>query len=254
MKRIIKPALVAIAAFAFSGLANAASDGSGVYRPSVRINPTDIPTLQRGYAVFIQTCLSCHSLELMRYNRVAEDLEWSEEDMREVGLIPGDAKMVDYIKTQLDSEGAMAAYGVVPPDLSLKARERGVDWVHGFLTGYYQDSDSKIGFNNAVLVNTAMPNVLAGKQGMQKPVYEEHQGKKQLVGLALTSAGALNAKQFYEEMRDLVSFLRYASEPAIIKRTSLGACVIGFLLILLLLTWLLKREYWRDIKKGGVSD
>ena len=228
----------------------AAAESSGIYRPPVRVTPTDIPALQRGYKVFIENCVACHSLSLMRYNRVAQDLAWSEEAMREQGLILQEATINDYITTKLDPEDAKATYGVVPPNLSLKARERGVDWIHGFLMSYYQDGNSKTGFNNAVMPGTAMPNILAGKQGMQQPVFNDNADSPSLVGLKLASDGALNSKEFYEEMRDLVSFLRYASEPAILQRYALGPWVIGFLLILLLVTWLLKRDYWRDVKNN----
>ena len=49
-------------------------------------------------------------------------------------------------------------------------------------------------------------------------------------------------------MEDLVNFLDYMSEPAKLKRVQLGWKVLLFLLILIFLAYLVKREYWKDIK------
>ena len=49
-------------------------------------------------------------------------------------------------------------------------------------------------------------------------------------------------------MLDLTNFLVYTGEPMILERQRLGMFVIGFLLVLLVLSILLKKEYWRDIK------
>ena len=49
---------------------------------------------------------------------------------------------------------------------------------------------------------------------------------------------------------DVVNFLAYAAEPFKTKQERLGYFVLGFLVILWLLMILLKREYWKDIKKA----
>jgi ubiquinol-cytochrome c reductase cytochrome c1 subunit len=46
---------------------------------------------------------------------------------------------------------------------------------------------------------------------------------------------------------DLVNFLVYIGEPAQLIRARVGTWVMLFLIILLALTYLLKKEYWKDV-------
>ena len=48
-------------------------------------------------------------------------------------------------------------------------------------------------------------------------------------------------------MRDIVNFLNYIGEPMQLERRALGVRVIGFLLIFLLISYMLKREIWKDV-------
>jgi ubiquinol-cytochrome c reductase cytochrome c1 subunit len=45
-----------------------------------------------------------------------------------------------------------------------------------------------------------------------------------------------------------VNFLVYASEPAATSRKTMGIWVLFALGVLFILTYLLKREFWRDVK------
>ena len=47
--------------------------------------------------------------------------------------------------TALDPKIAKAAFGIVPPDLSLAARSRSVDWLYTYLRSFYRDPASKSG-------------------------------------------------------------------------------------------------------------
>jgi ubiquinol-cytochrome c reductase cytochrome c1 subunit len=58
----------------------------------------------------------------------------------------------------------------------------------------------------------------------------------------------LTPEQYDEFLRDTVNFLEYAGEPVKAKREALGVWVMLFLLVFTALAWLLKREYWRDVK------
>ena len=74
-------------------------------------------------------------------------------------------------------ESAMPAdaadwFGKQPPDLSLMAREKGVDYIYSFLKGFYVDSTRPWGVNNVYLPGAAMPDVVASVQGLQKPVFK----------------------------------------------------------------------------------
>jgi ubiquinol-cytochrome c reductase cytochrome c1 subunit len=97
-----------------------------------------------------------------------------------------------------------------------------------------------------------MPNVLWQLQGVQKAVYEtvtddeghEHQV---LERLELVEAGAQPAEEFDRTVRDLVNFLAYMGEPIKLERQSLGIKVLLFLLLFLIVAYLLKKEYWKDV-------
>jgi ubiquinol-cytochrome c reductase cytochrome c1 subunit len=66
--------------------------------------------------------------------------------------------------------------------------------------------------------------------------------------LVIKVKGQLNQKEYEQEITDLVNFLTYVSEPAQLERYSIGFWVMLFLVIFVFITYLLKIEYWRDIK------
>ena len=66
--------------------------------------------------------------------------------------------------------------------------------------------------------------------------------------LTLKVKGELTQKEYEQEITDLVNFLTYVSEPAQLERYSIGLWVMIFLVIFVFITYLLKIEYWRDVK------
>jgi ubiquinol-cytochrome c reductase cytochrome c1 subunit len=144
------------------------------------------------------------------------------------------------------------------------ARSRGADWLYTYMRSFYRDSKSPSGWNNIVFPNVAMPHVLYEWQGHQRVVYrnvestrveKDKDGKpvtKKVVTpvfdkFELERPGTLSAKDYDENMRDLVNFMVYLGEPAKLERYRIGAWVIGFLVLLFAFAYLLKREYWKDI-------
>ncbi len=219
---------------------------SGYRLDKAQTDITDIESLRRGAQFYAINCLSCHSLGYMRYNRVGKDLGWNDDELRKNVMLFGGG-VYDAIVSPLSEDAGLQAYGVAPPDLTLRARVRGNNWILSYLKGFYRDPDSTSGFNNAIFAGTAMPNILAATQGIQDPVYEEVHGKKQLVKLTLAVPGSMSRKEFHNQMNDLVNFMEYVSEPAKIQRIRLGWKVMLFLLVLIFLAWLVKREYWKDV-------
>jgi ubiquinol-cytochrome c reductase cytochrome c1 subunit len=61
-------------------------------------------------------------------------------------------------------------------------------------------------------------------------------------------AGKLNQKEYDAVIADLTNYITFMSEPDKLKRKKMGFYVVGFLLLLLLLTIKLKKEFWRDVK------
>ena len=151
-----------------SGAALASEGGHAAWQRSADNEVANLPSLQRGARNFMAYCSGCHSLQYMRYSRLAEDLKISDE-LRDTYLVPRNAKFSDYIKTSMPAADATEWFGKAPPDLSLIARSRGTDYVFNFLTTFYADPASRqTGVNNLQLPGTAMPHVLAGLQGVQK--------------------------------------------------------------------------------------
>jgi len=203
----------------------------------------DQASLQRGAQFFIANCLACHSASYMRYNRLA-DIGLSEDEIKK--LLPEGSKPGSTMKAVMDAESAKAAFGVTPPDLSVEARARGVDWLYSYLRSFYVDTSRPSGANNLVFPNVGMPNVLGGYQGDQALEIEKHEGHE-VKKLKLTSPGSLSTAQFDATVGDLVNYLDFMSEPAKLVRFKLGYIVIGFLFVLLFLAYLLKKEFWKDV-------
>ena len=217
---------------------------------SAGTNVFDRASLQRGASFFVQYCSGCHSMQFQRYQRLARDLDLSEE-LVELFLIMGDREITDYMKAAMPYEDSVEWFGKAPPDLSLTARSRGPDWIYTFLRGYYLTEN---GWNNTVLENPAMPHVLWDLQGIQRAVTEtvtDADGNETTVrvGLELDRAGRLSPAEFDGVVRDITAFMQYVGEPAILKRQRIGVWVLLFLSVFTFLSYLLYKEYWKDIKK-----
>ncbi|MEM9303235.1 MAG: cytochrome c1, partial [Pseudomonadota bacterium] len=61
-------------------------------------------------------------------------------------------------------------------------------------------------------------------------------------------AGSLSPEEYDALVTDLVTFIQYAGEPAALKRASMGVWVLLYLSLFTFLAWIMKKEYWRDIK------
>jgi len=208
---------------------------------SAHIHPNDRASLQRGAKLFMNYCSGCHSLQYMRYQRLGVDLGISEKLLRENLIFP-EARVSNPIQAALDPLDAKKWFGAMPPDLTLAAKNRGVDWLYTFLTSFYQDVNRPWGTNNLLYPEVAMPHVLVSLQGVQ--VYAKTQSDSQLL---LKQPGLLNAREYEQAVNDLVNFLAYTASPEKLKRQYLGLGVLLFLVIFAILTYLLKREYWNKI-------
>lgn len=237
-------------------LAVLAAPGTSLAATTVHLDDagTDIhnvASLQRGARNFAGYCLGCHSAQYVRWNRVAADLGIGEAELQKY-LLPAGAKPFDTMMSAMPRARAAEWFGNAPPDLSLIARSRGVDYLYTFLRSYYADPARPTGVNNLVLPNTAMPHVLAHLQGVPaarvEQVTRDGVAGQHIVGLAEGTPGELSAAAYDEFVRDTVNFLDYIGEPAKAKRESMGVWVVLFLLVFWLMTYLLKKEYWKDVR------
>jgi ubiquinol-cytochrome c reductase cytochrome c1 subunit len=240
---VLLAALAPVAAFAAGGEAPL---------DHVNIDVANMPALQRGARNFVNYCLGCHSAKYVRYNRVGADLGISEQQMIDNLMFTGE-RPHDTMRIGIDPEQAKRWFGVVPPDLSLIARARGTDYLYTFLRSFYADPSRPAGVNNIVLPGTAMPHVLWQLQGVQEAIWEgqvDAQGnaQKHFKEFKLATPGTMSPEEYDRFVRDTVAFLEYIGEPARLQRESLGFPVIAFLVFFTLLAWLLKKEYWKDVK------
>lgn len=223
---------------------------SGSQYPLDKMTPDlhDKASLQRGAKYFMNYCFGCHAMSFQRYQRVADDLGIP-YDLMEDNLIFNDAKIADLMKNGLSKEEGRKWFGIAPPDLTLAARVRGTDWLYTYLRSFYYDPKQTFGSNNMVFINVAMPNVLEPLQGrLIKECKQEGGSESCTLVHDSTVKGSMNAQEFDQAMYDLVNFMAYSSEPVKLERQRIGVYVLLFLAILLMFAWLLKREYWKDIK------
>ncbi len=229
------------------------------------VDATDKPSLQRGAQIYMNYCLGCHSLKYARYKKVSEDLEIP-LDMFKDNLIFGDQKMGDLIQVGMDPKEAKEWFGNTPPDLTLEAGLRGPDWVYTYLKSFYIDESRPLGVNNKVYENVGMPHVLVDLQGTPQSVCRqvsfvaENGGIRQdpLTGERLTQeqcgfleveagTGQLNPEEFDEAMLDLTNFLAYMTDPMKTERESIGTYTLLYLFIFTMLSYLLYREFKKDL-------
>ena len=211
--------------------------------------PTDKASLQRGAANFTNYCLGCHSLKYLRYERMAKDLDISQEMLRK-NLIPTGAKPTDYILSSFPAADGETWFGRSPPDLSLITRSKGSDYVYQFLKTFYVDESKPTKSNNLALAGAAMPAVLSDLEGVKRVVFAPDapgEEGKVVERFVQVSPGQLTPEQYDSFVRDTVNFLQYAGEPTQVEREGMGIWVVLFLLVFTWFAWLLKREYWKDV-------
>jgi ubiquinol-cytochrome c reductase cytochrome c1 subunit len=251
-KTIMQQTRRSIVGFVFGlmlSMTPAAMASEGGHLPSANASLSDIGSLQSGAKLFFNYCSGCHSLKLMRYSRIAEDLQLTEDQVMKNLNFTG-ANFGEQIPASMNPADGKAWFGAAPPDLSLMARAKGVDYIYNYLKSFYLDASRPIGWNNTVFPNASMPNPLWELQGVQTAVFKhaaEHGATPEFEKFELHQAGRLNAEQYDQVARDIANFLQYAAEPAAMQRKAIGVWVLLFLAGFTFLAWLLKHEYWKDV-------
>ncbi len=214
------------------------------------IDLTDRAALQSGAKYFVNYCLGCHSLQFHRYENLVDDLGLTEQQLQENFLV-GAQTPTDPITNSMLATDAENWFGAPPPDLSVIARSRGVDWLYTFLHSFYLDDSRPLGVNNTVFDKVGMPHVLWQLQGWQTLDHhistDANGHEHETAQLKLVEAGTLTSPEYDQVVREIVSFLAYVGEPVQIERKRIGLFVLGFLALLALVAYLLKREFWKDV-------
>ncbi len=236
-----KIAAVFVAVLMTVGIATA-NEGGKLEAVNIRLD--DVASMQRGASLFMNYCSGCHSLQYLRYSRIAEDLQLDPKDV-EKNLMFNGGKIGDPIISRMTAADGTAWFGKAPPDLSLEARSKGSDWIYAYLKSFYVDPSRPLGWNNTVFPNASMPNALWELQGLQSAVGVGHDGAVEK--LELHTPGRQSPEQFERTVRDITTFLQYAGEPAALKREAIGVWVLLYLGLFTLLAYLLKHEFWKDV-------
>lgn len=230
MKKVLLAAFLALPLFAVAS--------ESVHLDKAPVDASNHESLQRGARTFVNYCLNCHSANYMRYNRLLE-IGLTEKQIKDNLLLAGE-KVGDTMKVAMNKKEAAKWLGAAPPDLSVEVRARGADWVYTYMRGFYRDDTRPTGWNNTVFDKVGMPHVLYDLQGEQVLDHETHE-------LKLVKPGSLSVEQYDALVGDLTNFMAFMAEPAKQQRNQLGWIVLLFLSVLLVLTYKLKKAYWKDI-------
>ncbi len=226
----------------------------------------DRAQLQRGFKVYREVCSNCHSLKLVAFRDLmdADGPDFSEAEAKalaeeykikdgpnEAGeMFERPGRLSDYFPPPFPNEqAARAAFGAVPPDMSLLAKartyergfplflidpiiqyqERGVDYIYALLNGYTNDKDPSWDeyFPGHKI---AMPNPLSDG------VVDYADGSPKTV------------KQY---AKDISAFLMWAAEPKLVERKRIGFRVLIYLGVFAFLLYLVKRKIWARLHGGG---
>lgn len=231
-------ALCSFGAFASGG-------GGAVFHYDADVGNT--ASLQRGARNFMNYCSGCHSMKHLRYGRLGEDLGIP-DDLLKSHLMFTAEKTGEPIRSAMPPLDAASWFGRAPPDLTLSTRLRGESWVYSYLMTFYLDASKSAGVNNLMLPGLSMPHVLGDLQGWQvlHKADDEADGHAK-PKLELVQNGSMSPDEYKAFVSDLVNFMAYAAEPGRSDRVALGWKVMLYLLLLLVVTYLLKKEFWKDV-------
>ncbi|MCK0506852.1 MULTISPECIES: cytochrome c1 [Aromatoleum] len=247
--RVIKT-LKRLAAIVLFAPALALSAGAELHLDKAPVS-SDPAALQNGAKVFVNYCLNCHSASFARYNTL-QQIGLDEQQIRDNLMFTGE-RVGDLMKIAMRPAESKVWFGVTPPDLTLIARQRasefgsGADWLYTYLRQFYRDPARPTGWNNVVFGNVGMPHALWELQGQQVAKVTEHEDGTKSVALELATPGRMSVEEYDKTVADLVSFLVWMGEPMADKRKTIGMYVLIFLAGLFVLSYALKKNYWKDI-------
>jgi ubiquinol-cytochrome c reductase cytochrome c1 subunit len=252
MKKLILTLMLALGVAAGAQ----AAGGEGIHWDKAPSRTNDLPALQNGAKLFVNYCLNCHSAAFMRFNRL-RDIGITEQQVKD-NLLFVSGSVGDHMKSPMDPKEAKEWFGSVPPDLTLIARSRsghggtGADYIYTYMRTFYRDAEKPTGWNNLAFPNVGMPHALWELQGEREPQWgtEKAHGEEVKVfkGWKQVAPGAMTPLQYDEAVGDLVGFLEWMAEPVQNHRVRVGAWVMLFLVLLLVIFWRLNAAFWKDIK------
>ena len=230
--------------------------------------------LQRGFQVFREVCSGCHSARLLAFRNLSEEggPGFSEEQVK--------ALAAEYEVQDPEAEGGTrkglpsdrwpgtgqsdadlaAAFGVVPPDLSVMAKARSISspfpqWIFNYFTTYSEGGPDYI---HALLVGyedepPADVDVVEGK--FYNHVFPGHWiGMPPQLSDGSVAYTAEDGSPAPDEMltqeqyaHDVSAFLMWMAEPHLNAQKAAGFRVLTFLILFAVLMWFVKQRLWRKV-------
>ena len=178
----------------------------------------DQASLQRGALIYFNNCRLCHDMKYITYQNLS-DIGFNKN---KVDSLRGPLLLTDSLRSTTSPDIAEKLFGMVAPDLSLmaKARQGGPDYIYTLLISYYENENGAT--DNRLFEGIKMPDVLA-------------------YSVALNDEQKTSIKN---DIKDVVEFLYWASDPHAGKRKSMGIYVIAYLTILSGLFYLIMKRVW----------
>ena len=227
---------------------------------------TNLPSLQNGMRLYMNYCLGCHSLQYQRYERTV-DFMGIPHDLALKHLVFTDQKIGEQMTNAMPREASKEWFGNPPPDLTMITKFKSPEYVYNYLKTFYVDDNRPLGVNNKVFPNVGMPNALLELQGVQRegcvqvPKIAANGGEMRdplNSSVAITEekcgelvleegTGLYTPEQFDAAVYDISNFLYYVGEPTRLERHRTGIFALLFLVILGCFTYLLNREFWKDV-------
>ena len=238
--------------------------------------------LQRGFQVFREVCANCHGAKLLAFRNLAEagGPMFSEEQVK---ALAAEYTVVDPEAAEGSRKGLpsdrwpgtgqtdadqVAAFGIVPPDLSVMAKARAIaspfpQWIFNYFTTYSEGGPDFIhalmmGYEETPPEGATVPDgkfynhVFPGHAiGMPPPLADG--SVKYQTGAEDDPATAdvdesMRDATLEEASTDVSAFLMWVAEPHLNDQKGAGFRVLTFLLLFAVLMWFVKNRIWRNVE------
>lgn len=275
--KIAAVVLLALAAFAAPAVAQ---DEGGHATPEIQkqdwtfagvFGTYDRNQLQRGFQIFRDVCASCHSARLLAFRNLGEPggPEFTEGQVKalaaeyqindpdaEGGVRPGIP--ADRWPAVMSEQDAIDSFGVVPPDLSVIAKARGITtpfpwWILNYFTGYSEGGPDYL-FALLTSYHEEVPATAPADFELPEGKYYNDVFPGHAIGMSPPLADQSvpyedeNFPQTLDQYsRDISAFLMWVAEPHLIDRKGAGFRVILFLVLFAGLMWFVKQRLWAPV-------
>ena len=234
----------------------------------------DKEQLQRGFNVFQNGCAGCHSARLLAFRNLGEKggPEFTEGQVKALaagfeiadpsaeGGVRAGTPADRWPNPPLTEQDFIDSFGVVPPDLSVMAKARGVsdpfpwwltnyfttyaeggpDYIHALLMGYEETPPEGSTVPEGKYYNHFFPgNAIAMPPPVSDGAFDYGEG-----------TFPETADQY---AKDVSAFLMWVAEPHLVERKEVGFRVIIFLLLFATLMWFVKQKLWAPVHHHNPS-